>query len=219
MVAINRTVSSFKVATNEGNGKAIHNDVLDNPGTGSALKVDEVKPIYKTDPITVLGGLLRLIEATKLKAKADTKISNSNTNNINKNLESQTPQNQKGNGSSEGNGVPKTGTVWDDIKPTQSNIEGTNIPKSFELGANGKKYWVNPNGTKHMAEYSTRTLSHGQKMTEQQLLSSLQGAVSKVTTSGYTYDVPIKVGNWELIFSPARQAGQLPVIKHALYIP
>ena len=121
--------------------------------------------------------------------------------------------------SPKGIGGNQTGTVWDDIKPTQPNIEGTNIPKSFEVGADGKKYWVNPNATKHMAEYSTRTLSHGQKMTEQQLLSSLQGAVGEAAKTGYTYNVPIKVGNWELIFSPARQAGQLPVIKHALYIP
>lgn len=70
-----------------------------------------------------------------------------------------------------------------------------------------------------MAEYSTRTLSHGQKITEQQLLTSLKGAVSEAATKGYTYNVPIRLGNWELIFSPARQAGQLPVVKHALYIP
>lgn len=109
--------------------------------------------------------------------------------------------------------------MWDDIKATQPNIEGTNIPKSFELNAGGKQYWVNPNGTKHMAEYATRTLSHGQKITEQQLLTSLKGAISEAATKGYTYNVPISVGNWELIFSPARQAGQLPVVKHALYIP
>lgn len=111
-----------------------------------------------------------------------------------------------------------TGTVWDDITPTQPNIEGTSIPKSFEL-VNGEKYWVNPNATKHMAEYSTRALSHGQKITEQQLLSSLKSSIVQASKIGYTYNVPVRVGNWELIFSPARQAGQLPVIKHALYIP
>lgn len=109
--------------------------------------------------------------------------------------------------------------MWDGIKPTQPNIEGTNIPKSFELGANGEKYWVNPNATKHMVEYSTRTLSHGQKITEQQLLNSLKSSVVQAAQKGYTYNVPVRVGDWELIFSPARQVGQLPVIKHALYIP
>jgi hypothetical protein len=112
-----------------------------------------------------------------------------------------------------------TGTVWDDIKGTQPVIEGTSIPKSFEMTVNGEKFWVNPNGTKHMVEYSTRNLSHGRKLTEQQLLTSLQASTAEAVAKGYKYNVPIKVGNWELIFSPPRQAGQLPVIKHAQYIP
>ena len=113
----------------------------------------------------------------------------------------------------------KTGTVWDNIRATQPNNLGTNIPKSFELNAGGTRFWVAPNATKHMANYSTRTISHGRPMTDQQLLSSFNGAVTQAKTTGFTYNVPIRVGNWELIFSPARQAGQLPVIKHALYIP
>ena len=56
-------------------------------------------------------------------------------------------------------------------------------------------------------------------MTDQQLLSSLNSAVIQAKTTGFVYNVPIRVGNWELIFSPARQVGQLPVIKHALYLP
>jgi len=116
-------------------------------------------------------------------------------------------------------GGAKTGTVWDDIKATQPNIEGTSIPKSFELNAGGEQYWINPNATKHMAEYSKRTLSHGQKIKEQQLLTSLQGAISEAATKGYKYDALMRVGNWELIFSPARQVGQLPVVKHAVYKP
>lgn len=34
------------------NGEIIENDILGKPRTGSALKVDEVKPIYKIDPKT-----------------------------------------------------------------------------------------------------------------------------------------------------------------------
>ncbi|MBP2100768.1 T7SS effector LXG polymorphic toxin [Enterococcus rivorum] len=112
-----------------------------------------------------------------------------------------------------------TGTVWDDIKGTQPPREGTTIPKSFEINANGEKLWVNPNGTKHMVEYSTRNLSHGQKLTEQQLLRSFQGAVEQATSTGIKFDTKIIIDNWELIFSPAREAGQLPVIKHAVYLP
>ena len=118
-----------------------------------------------------------------------------------------------------GEGTGKSETVWDSIKATQQSIEGTTIPKSFELSVNDKKYWINPNATKHMAEYSTRTLSHGQKLTEQQLLTSLKKAIGDAAEKGYTYNIPIRVGNWELIFSPPRQAGQLPVVKHALFRP
>ncbi|MBO8171734.1 MAG: hypothetical protein H0Z33_07585, partial [Bacillaceae bacterium] len=45
------------------------------------------------------------------------------------------------------------GTVWDNIKATQSLHPGTNIPKSFELSVGGSKFWVHPNATKHMVEY------------------------------------------------------------------
>ncbi|WP_017687496.1 WXG100 family type VII secretion target [Paenibacillus sp. PAMC 26794] len=116
-------------------------------------------------------------------------------------------------------GTGKTGIVWDDIKATQPNNPGTNIPKSFEINVNGERYWVNPNATKHMVEYSTRTLSHGQKLTEQQLIRSFQSAVKEAAAKGYKFNEPVIVGNWELIFSPSREAGQLPVIKHGLYIP
>ena len=112
-----------------------------------------------------------------------------------------------------------TGTVWDDIKGTQPPREGTTIPKSFEIIVNGEKLWVNPNGTKHMVEYSTRNLSHGQKLTEQQLLRSFQGAVEQATSTGIKFETKIIIDNWELMFSPAREAGQLPVIKHAVYLP
>ncbi|MBC1522123.1 transposase [Listeria aquatica] len=112
-----------------------------------------------------------------------------------------------------------TGTVWDDIKGTQPPRAGTTIPKSFEINANGEKLWVNPNGTKHMVEYSTRNLSHGRKLTEQQLLRSFQGAVEKATFTEIKFDTKIVIDNWELIFSPPREVGQLPVIKHAVYLP
>ena len=122
----------------------------------------------------------------------------------------------------------KTNTVWDDIKATQPNMEGSAIPKSFEIDINGEKYWVAPNGTKHMYEYSTKglsatpnrlSLSNTQKLTEQELLKSFQSAVEEASKMGFQYNVPIKVGDWELIFSPAREVGQLPVIKHAVYMP
>ncbi|WP_088839200.1 hypothetical protein [Listeria sp. ILCC792] len=35
--------------------------------------------------------------------------------------------------------VGLTGIIWDDIKSTQLPREGTTIPKSFEINANGQK--------------------------------------------------------------------------------
>ena len=45
-----------------------------------------------------------------------------------------------------------TGTVWDNITPTQENYPYTNIPKSFEIEVNGEKMWVHGNATEHMYE-------------------------------------------------------------------
>lgn len=50
-------------------------------------------------------------------------------------------------------------------------------------------------------------------------MSSFQSATNKLMSGKYQYDVPIKIDNWELIISAPREAEQLPVIKHALYIP
>lgn len=36
----------------ESGSKTIHNDILDSPRTGSALKVDDVKPIYEINEKT-----------------------------------------------------------------------------------------------------------------------------------------------------------------------
>jgi hypothetical protein len=113
----------------------------------------------------------------------------------------------------------KTGTVWDSIRSTQPVNPNTTIPKSFELSVGKSKYWVHPNATKHLAEYSTKTLSHGNRMTDQALLTSFRGAVEQATKQGIKYDEMMIVGNWELIISKPRAEGQLPVIKHALYIP
>jgi len=42
----------YIVSNCTGGSKTITNDILESPRTGSALKVDDIKPIYKTDPVT-----------------------------------------------------------------------------------------------------------------------------------------------------------------------
>ncbi len=111
-------------------------------------------------------------------------------------------------------------TVWDNIKITQPMYDGTKIPKSFELTASGEKFWVHPNGTKHMVEYITKDpMSHGMPINSQTLLSSFQNSVSDAVKQGVKYDEIMNAGNWELIFSKPRGDGLLPVIKHAVYRP
>ncbi len=113
-----------------------------------------------------------------------------------------------------------TGTVWDNINPTQPNIKGTEIPQSFEIIVDGETFWVHPNGTKHMGEYITRNaMSHGMPMNSQAILTSFQNAVNTACEEGIRYEQLMKVGDWELIFSRPRTEGLLPVIKHALYVP
>ena len=50
----------------------------------------------------------------------------------------------------------------------------------------------------------------------QQMLKSLESSINAATQHGIIYDKPIKSGNWELIFSPGRNPGDLPVLKHAV---
>jgi hypothetical protein len=111
--------------------------------------------------------------------------------------------------------------VWSSIKATQPLYEGTVIPRSFELATQGGKYWVAGNGTKHIAEYASTMLGRGVSpglvnVASQVQLTSLQAAVQAAAKEGIVYEKLVKVGGWELIFSAPREAGLLPVIKHAL---
>lgn len=118
----------------------------------------------------------------------------------------------------------KTGTVWDNITPTQENYPYTNIPKSFEIEVNGEKMWVHGNATEHMYEdvYKGITTGNGTAYTNpnlytQEIMSDFYGSLQEATKSGIVYGEKITQGNWEFIFAQPRQAGQLPVIKHAQF--
>jgi hypothetical protein len=118
-------------------------------------------------------------------------------------------------------GVP-TSTVWDSIKVIDPMYPNTRIPKSFEIAAGGKRFWVAPNATKHMKEYilNARKISHRVPMNSQALLASFQASIKQATERGILYtEAPIIIGNWELMLSQPRANGLLPVIKHAVYRP
>jgi RHS repeat-associated protein len=118
-------------------------------------------------------------------------------------------------------GIALTGTVWDAITGTQAVYEGTVIPRSFILATEGADVWVAPNATEHMAEYALGMLDKGVSadlvnMGTQAQLTSLQAAVGAATSNGVTYGTIINEGGWQLMFSPAREADQLPALIHAL---
>lgn len=116
----------------------------------------------------------------------------------------------------------KRGTVWDGVKATQPVYPGSVLPKSFELTAGNTKVWVHGNATEHIAEYASGLASRGATRTQVDLatqtqLESLQSAVTQATRGGVPYGGTVRAGGWELAFGAPRSAGQLPVLKHALY--
>lgn len=113
----------------------------------------------------------------------------------------------------------KTGTVMDQITAMGPLRGPTKVPKFFELTAGRYKFWVHPNATKHMEEYLTRSVSHGNPINSQTLLTSFQGAVEDLVSKPLVYEEVVRSGPWELIFSAPRDGGLLPVIKHAVYMP
>ena len=115
----------------------------------------------------------------------------------------------------------KTGTVWDNITPTQENYPFTEIPKSFVVEVNGQKMWVHGNATEHMYQDfyngTAYTKCTNPKLYTQELMSDFYGSLQKATKSGIIYEEKITQGNWEFIFARPRQAGQFPVVKHAKF--
>jgi len=120
-----------------------------------------------------------------------------------------------------GIGGGATGTVWDSIKATQPTYPGSVIPKSFEMSLpNGQSVWVHGNATEHLAEYAQMVATNNPpnvvRLTTQQQLASLQGAVNTATRGSVPYNQLVNVGGWELKFAPPRQPGQMPALIHAL---
>ncbi|MGB8688091.1 MAG: hypothetical protein WCD53_12245, partial [Microcoleus sp.] len=115
----------------------------------------------------------------------------------------------------------EAGTVWNAIRATQPVYERTVIPRSFELTAGSETFWVAPNATEHFTEQllgyiRSRGSEQGAELFTQFVLEDFRQAVVQAVQQGITYGQPMRIGRWELIFGAPRQAGQLPVIYHAL---
>lgn len=132
-----------------------------------------------------------------------------------------------------------TGTIWDHVKPTGVYWPDTKIPKSMELAADNKKFWLAPSATKHLREYTlgekltsighgpkfkyNTNVSHSAGLRGQEVLHSLQGAVKEVAkVKIIPPDIKIvlpHIPEWELMFDTKGKSGPLPVLYHAVYRP
>lgn len=115
-----------------------------------------------------------------------------------------------------------TGTVWDDIKGTQPNYPGSDLPRSFEMQAGGTRVWVHGNATKHIAEYAQNKAANMASreqvgLATQVQLRSLQSAVEGATRNGVPTGRLITSGGWELKFSQ-RPQDPLHALVHALHV-
>ncbi len=117
--------------------------------------------------------------------------------------------------------APDCSTVWKDIKATQPNYPGTELPRSFEMQAGEHRVWVHGNASKHINEYVQGRIADGvgpqqAKIATQANLKSLQAAVEDATQGGVPLNRMVEVDGWELKFSQ-RPEDALPALVHALY--
>ena len=113
--------------------------------------------------------------------------------------------------------------VWDKITPTQPELSGTSIPKSFNIKVGDRELWVAPNGTKHMYEFVERKgLSNTSldRLNGQLILSEFSSALDvAIAENGLVTERMIYGGDWEFILSEPRNPGQNIVVKHARFNP
>ncbi|MDU1912483.1 hypothetical protein, partial [Fusobacterium sp.] len=116
-----------------------------------------------------------------------------------------------------------TGTVsnvvWDNITPTQPNMEKTLIPKSFTIKVGEANYWVHPNATEHMQDHLatiTKTgVSHNFPLKNQMLLKSFESSLKELTKRGNILGEKYTIGNWEIMINQ-RATDKFPVVYHAV---
>ncbi|MFD0363567.1 hypothetical protein ACFQZZ_19130 [Nocardia sp. GCM10030253] len=122
-----------------------------------------------------------------------------------------------------GDGNVRDDKFWDEIKATQDNYPGTELPRSYEMQVGENRVWVHGNATEHMAEYLQHMAGRGSTKAQLDLaaqaqMKSLQAAVEEASRNGMVYNQLVRYGGWELKFGEPRGAGQLPAVVHALYV-
>lgn len=116
-----------------------------------------------------------------------------------------------------------TSIVWSYIVPTQEEYPGTSLPKSFNISTSHGPMWTHANATKHIYEAiisvkdNPRLKNTNPALYVQFIMYDYWKSLQKSVSGGIHYNKIIVSGNWEFIFSKARETGKNPVIKHARF--
>lgn len=122
-----------------------------------------------------------------------------------------------------GTKVWNTSEVWTHVYPTQSNYEGTDLPRSFSVDTPQGQMWTHNNATEHMYEAiisikDTPSLKNSEpKLYTQFILYDYWKSLGVAVRDGILYNKLIHIGSWEFMFSKPRNSSSNPVIKHAKF--
>ena len=111
--------------------------------------------------------------------------------------------------------------IWNKITPVYPDISPTFIPRAFIIESNGKKFFVTPNATKHIAEDFTKKhyLADGSDINyalkNQILLKGFGAALDQITNSEIQYGKKYYTDNWEIMINK-RSTKKYPAIYHGI---
>ena len=111
--------------------------------------------------------------------------------------------------------------IWNKITPVYPDISPTFIPRAFIIESNGKKFFVTPNATKHIAEdfIKKHYLADGSDINyalkNQILLKGFGAALDQITNSEIQYGKKYYTDNWEIMINK-RSTDKYPAIYHGI---
>ncbi|MCL4592834.1 hypothetical protein [Fusobacterium nucleatum] len=111
--------------------------------------------------------------------------------------------------------------IWNKITPVYPDISPTFIPRAFIIESNGKKFFVTPNATKHIAEdfIKKHYLADGSDINyalkNQILLKGFGAALDQITNSEIQYGKKYYTDNWEIMINK-RLTDKYPAIYHGI---
>ena len=111
--------------------------------------------------------------------------------------------------------------IWNKITPVYPDISPTFIPRAFIIESNGKKFFVTPNATKHIAEdfIKKHYLADGSDINyalkNQILLKGFGAALDQITNSEIQYGKKYYTDNWEIMLNKGATE-KYPAIYHGI---